>query len=173
MVPESETSVIVLPLRSVIVNWPSVPSGSRFSDTSTVTTPLIVSISTFTVVPRIPIVATGVFTSIPPVLATWPAIKTKVPSTKLKTPELELLAGSYISSSSTIRDADESVNIVPSTNVREREPPSAVCTTSLAKTLLFNCSGSIVPSARRTVAPPLIFSTWPIASAPAGVPACA
>ena len=48
----------------------------------------------FTVVPRMPMVATGVSTRISPVLATCPATKVIEPFTRLKMPEFELLAES-------------------------------------------------------------------------------
>ena len=87
-------------------------------------------ISTCGVVPRIPIVATGVSTFISPVFATLPAIKVNVPFVRLMRVELFDPLGSYTNSFNTIRALLEILNVVPSTKIMPSLLSAPVETTS-------------------------------------------
>jgi hypothetical protein len=96
MIQEAFASVMVAMRfcdRSKSSTRPTSPSGSRTSVTCAVATPFSVSISTRTVVPLIPMVAAGVVTSMPPVLATWPAMKTKPALYEVEAAEVVLPGG--------------------------------------------------------------------------------
>ena len=76
-------------------------------------------ISTRGVVPRTPMVATGVSTFISPVFATLPATKVNVPLVKLNKVVLDVLFGSYTNSFKTMRALFDRLKEVPSVKFRD------------------------------------------------------
>src|SRR6476620_9309224 len=70
-------------------------------------------ISTRGVVPRIPMVATGVSTFILPVFALLPATKVNVPLVRLNKVELDVAFGSYMNSLNAMRELFDKLNEVP------------------------------------------------------------
>src|SRR5262249_1346028 len=87
-------------------------------------------ISTWGVVPRIPIVATGVSIFMSPVFAIFPATKVKVPLVRLNRVELDFPFGSYTNSFNTMRAELERVKAVPSVKETPSFPSGPVETTS-------------------------------------------
>src|SRR5262245_10472320 len=87
-------------------------------------------ISTCGVVPRIPMVATGVSTFISPVLAMPPATKVNVPLERVNRVEFDFPFGSYTNSSRTMRALLDRLNELPSAKWMPHLPSAPVRTTS-------------------------------------------
>ena len=82
------------------------------------------------VVPRIPIVATGVSTFMSPVFAMLPATKVNVPLVRLSKLEFDFPFGSYTNSFKAMRALLDRLNEVPSVKLIPTRPSAPVWTTS-------------------------------------------
>ncbi|GBE44282.1 hypothetical protein BMS3Bbin10_02373 [bacterium BMS3Bbin10] len=98
------------------------------------TWPVFESMETVGEVPRMPMVATGVWIFISPVGAICPAANTNVPSTSENSMELDFPFGSNTREFRTIRASAESEKIVSSTKLMPSLEPGPVRTTSPWKT---------------------------------------
>ena len=124
-------------------------------------------------VPRMPMVATGVRTTMAsePDLAIWPETKLKTPCTTenedVPSPEL----ASKTSSSITMRPSSPSENVVVSTKTTPTEAPEPVSMTSPWKIGEPEVRVTSLPSARVAVAEPSRVWTWPMGANVADSPA--
>ena len=124
-------------------------------------------------VPRMPMVATGVRTTMAsgPDLAIWPETKLKTPCTTENDDVPSLFSGSKTSSSITMRPSSPSENVVVSMKTTPTDAPEPVSMTSPWKIAEPEVSVTSVPSARVAVVVPSRVCTWPMGANVADSPA--